>query len=171
MRLKNLVTNGGAVLAFLACASASGSAGAGTGTPSAAGVPTWSGSLQPTQQRTGGLAVTGQSKAHGNVSITPAAGQLQRMHVVLTVTLPTNNAATYRWAVLPGRCGTGPLPLIGFEQFPVIDVGANGRGQIEIELPLELAAESSYHVNVYRGGQQLDNVVTCANLRYEASAR
>lgn len=128
--------------------------------------PSWSGSLQPTQQRTGGLAVTGQNKAFGQVSIMPAEGNLRRMRVRLNVAVPTNSSTTYRWAVLPDRCGSGQLPLLGFEQFPLLDISTNGRGQVEAELPLELTASGSYHVNVYSGGQQLDNVVTCANLRY-----
>lgn len=131
------------------------------------GVPTWSGSLQPTQQRTGGLAVTGQNKVFGTVNITPSESRVQRMRVRLTIGAPVQGATSFRWAVLPDRCGTGQLPLLGFEQFPLIDVSTNGRGQIETELPLVLTAGASYHVNVYDGGQQLENVLTCANLKFE----
>jgi hypothetical protein len=142
---------------------------AGTASTIAAepGVPTWSGNLQPTQQRTGGLAVTSQNKVFGTVSIAPAPGPVQRMRVRLTIGVPVQNATSYRWAVLPDRCGTGQLPLIGFEQFPLLDVSSNGRGQIEADLPLALTAGSSYHVNVYNGGQQLENVLTCANLKFD----
>ena len=133
--------------------------------------PQWTGSLQPTQQRTGGLAVTGQNKAFGSVKITTAAGPLPRMRVAITVAVPTSAPTSLRWAVLPERCGTGDLPLLGFEQFPLLDVSVNGRGQIETDLPLVLSPNSAYHVNIYAGGQQLDNVVTCANLKYQAIAR
>lgn len=129
--------------------------------------PAWVGSLQPTQQRAGGLVVTGQTRAFGAVRITPAEGRLRRMHVHLVVALPVTSNTQYRWAVLPDRCGTGQLPLIGYEQFPLIDLSTNGRGELDVDLPLELEANSSYHVNVYSGGQQLDNVVTCANLKFE----
>jgi hypothetical protein len=115
------------------------------------------------------LAVTGQNKAFGNVTISRAPGRLERMHVRLSVAVPTTGTTSYRWAVLPDRCGTAPLPLIGFEQFPLIDISTNGRGQVEADLPLDLTAVGTYHVNVYNGGQQLDNVVTCANLRYSAT--
>jgi hypothetical protein len=30
-----------------------------------------------------------------------------------------------------------------------------------------MAPNSEYHVDLYTGGQQLDNVVTCANLRFD----
>jgi hypothetical protein len=134
-------------------------------------MPEWTGSLQPTQQRTGGLAVTGQNKAFGSVKITTAAGNLPRMRVALSVAVPTSGPTSLGWAVLPERCGTGDLPLLGFEQFPLIDVSVNGRGQIETDLPLVLAPNSAYHVNIYSGGKQLDNVVTCANLKYQSLPR
>ena len=132
--------------------------------------PEWSGSLQPTQQRSGALTVTGQTRAFGTVRLFPAEGtNYQRMHVALTVGLPISSSASVRWAVLPNRCGSGDLPLIGFEQFPLIEISNNGRGQIETDLPLDLTAGGAYHVNIYTGGQGLENVVTCANLRYDES--
>jgi hypothetical protein len=44
-------------------------------------------------------------------------------------------------------------------------MSATGRGQIEIDLPMELPQSGNYHVNVYSGGRELEHVVTCANLR------
>ena len=152
----------GAALFTVGCASANRAAAS----DEPAG-PTWSGNLQPTQQRTGGLAVTGQNKAFGRVSISRSPGRLQRMHVKLSVSVPAQGAASYRWAVLPDRCGSGSLPLIGFDQFPLLDVSTNGQGQVDADLPLDLTPTGTYHVNVYNGGQQLDNVVTCANLRFD----
>jgi hypothetical protein len=67
--------------------------------------------------------------------------------------------------VLPGRCGTGSLPLLGFEQFPPLDVTSSGRGQMEVDISIPLPQSGTYHVNVYYGGTELNNVLTCANLR------
>lgn len=128
----------------------------------------FTGALQPTQQRSGALVVTGQVKAFGTVTIAPTrGGNLERMHVTLVVTVPGANSSL-RWAVLPQRCGSGDLPIIGFDQFPLMDVSTSGRAQVEADLPLPLTPNNAYHVNVYSGGQQLDDVVTCANLKYEA---
>jgi hypothetical protein len=88
------------------------------------------------------------------------------MKASLTVAVPTTSAQSLRWAVLSGRCGSGDLPLIGHDQFPLLDVSTNGRGQVDAELPLVMTSGGSYHVNVYSGGQQLENVVTCTNLKY-----
>lgn len=128
----------------------------------------WVGSLQPTQQRTGELAVTGQNRVFGTVSLTPAEGaRYERMRARLSVALPTASSTTLKWAVLPQRCGSGDLPMLGFEQFPILEIGNNGRGLVESDIPLRLEEYNAYHVNVYSGGQQLDNVITCANLRLE----
>jgi hypothetical protein len=127
----------------------------------------YTGALQPTQQRSGALVVTGQVKAFGTVTIEPTrGGNLDRMRVNLVVTVP-GASTSLRWAVLPQRCGSGDLPIIGFDQFPLMDVSSNGRAQVQADLPLPLVPNNAYHVNVYSGGQQLDDVVTCANLKYE----
>ena len=47
----------------------------------------------------------------------------------------------------------------------MIEVASNGRAQLDDELALQLPASGDYHVNVYLGGQNLDNVITCANLK------
>jgi len=166
MRLRQALATTAAGLSLAACASGTQS----TTTSNEPARPTWSGPLQPTQQRTGGLNVTGQIKAFGNVTISASEGSLQRQHVYLTVAVPTTLSQQLRWAVLSGRCGNGDLALIGYDAFPLIDISSNGRGQVEADLPLNLDAEGSYHVNVYNGGQQLENVLTCANLKYNSNA-
>jgi len=116
------------------------------------------------QQQSGGLGPTGQNKAFGTVRL--ASRGAQRTAISLTVSTPLSSSASLNWAVLPGRCGTGALPLVGIERFPVIEIGNNGRGQLDAEMSLELPANGTYHVNIYWAtGQQLSDVMTCANLR------
>ena len=126
----------------------------------------WTASLTQTQQRTGELAPTGQQKATGTVSLLPSTAGQGRMRVQLTLSAPDNDSSTLRWGILPGRCGSSALPLIGIESFPTIDVGSNGRGQVAGELPITLESGAVYHVNVYKGrGMELSDVLTCGNLR------
>lgn len=124
----------------------------------------WSGSLQPIQQQTGRLGPTGQNKAYGNVTLTSKGPE--RIDISISVSTPLQGSNTLRWALLPGRCGTGSLPLVGIEQFPVIEVSSNGRADFNGEMSLALPESGTYHVNIYwAGGQQLSDVMTCANLR------
>jgi hypothetical protein len=128
----------------------------------------WSGTLQPTQQRTGMAAPTSQNKAYGSVflaQIGPA-----RTRIRLNVSTPIQSSGVLQWAMHTGRCGSGTLPIVGIERFPVIEVGTSGRGELDAEMPLSLPETGRFHVNVYVGGQQLNNVLTCANLRREGGS-
>jgi hypothetical protein len=159
------------LMGLAACATAKPVNDAGAPAPVSSTVATsqsrirWSGSLQPSQQRTGGLGPTGQNKVFGNVTLTSRGGE--RMGVGISLSTPLQTSTSIRWALLPGRCGTSSLPLAGMEQFPLIEVGTNGRGELNGEMPLALPESGAYHVNVYWEGQgiQLSDVMSCANLR------
>ena len=150
-----------AVTTLAACATASSQADV-----AGVGATGWTASLTQTQQRTGELAPTGQQKATGTVALLPITGTPDRMRLQITLSAPANSSSTLRWAILPGRCGSSALPLIGVESFPSIDVGSNGRGQVSGDIPLSLESGAIYHVNVYKGqGMELSDVLTCGNLR------
>ncbi|HZJ01454.1 MAG TPA: hypothetical protein VFD22_12400 [Gemmatimonadaceae bacterium] len=170
MRLR-LLCLPASVAAVAACASSKPVTDSAAGVPTAsvstsgsAGPVIWSGSLQPMQQTSGGLGPTGQNKAFGSVRLSSKG--TARTAISIQVSTPLSSAASLNWAMLPGRCGTGSLPLVGVERFPVIEVGNNGRGQLEGDMALELPESGTYHVNIYWGsGSQLSDVMTCANLR------
>lgn len=131
----------------------------------------WSGSLQPMQERTGYAAPTKQQKAYGTVRLEPTARDLNRTAVSIVISTPIQEPTMLRWAIVPGRCGSAALPVVGYEQFPMLEVGTNGRGQLNVELPLALPYDGVFHVAVYRGDQsqpgsaRLQDVLTCANLK------
>lgn len=111
------------------------------------------------------LAPTRLQQAGGTVRLRQSMRDPTRTTVTLAVSTALQEPTTLRWAILPGRCGAGSLPLLSFEQFPALDISSSGRGQVEIDLPLELPQSGAYHVNVYMGGNQLNHVLTCATLR------
>jgi hypothetical protein len=162
MRHRPLFFVSAAGLLASGCATSSSTTTESAGT---APVSEWTGSFQATQERTGVLAPTRLQQASGTVRLRPSARDPQRTSVSLVVSTPVQEPTSLRWAVLSGRCGAGSLPLLGFDQFAPLDVGSNGRGQLDVEIPLPLPQSGSYHVNVYLGGTQLDNVLTCATLR------
>lgn len=106
-----------------------------------------------------------RTKVFGNVALIPATGNPQRTRAQLTVNMPVRSPVQARWAVLPGGCGSNAFPITGFEVYPIIEINNTGRGQLTATVPVSLAADNVYHVNIYVGGQQIDNVVACANLR------
>ncbi len=128
----------------------------------------WTGTLQPMQQRTAQAAPTAQNKAVGSVFLA-TAGQ-HRTRIRLTISASAQASSSLQWAVLPGRCGSPALPLMPVERFPTIDVGSQGRGEVDTEMPFPLPSSGSLHVNVYWRGQSLDDILTCANLRRESGS-
>lgn len=174
MRL-HLLTPAVAALALAGCASSGTSSPAAGATPDATAsvasgtVQRWSGALNPTQQRTGNLAGGDRARAFGNVVLTKSPSDENRMIASISLTAPETNSVTgLQWALLPGRCGSGAVPLTNVERFPPIDMGSGGRGSLTAEVPLALPTSGTYHVNIYwPGGSQLENVMTCANLRAE----
>ena len=129
----------------------------------AAGTPTrWQGTFQPTQQRTAMAAPTSQNKTTGSIFLAQAGPD--RARVRITISTDIRNASQMQWAIVPGRCGSGALPIVAVQRFPVIEIGGNSRGELDMEMPLTLPTSGAYHANVYNGGTQLNNVVTCANL-------
>ncbi|HET9424281.1 MAG TPA: hypothetical protein VFO55_02830 [Gemmatimonadaceae bacterium] len=127
----------------------------------------WSGNLQPTQTRPSGATTASQrNKVFGTVSITRVVDDPRRSRARVMVNMPTRSPQQVRWAILPGRCGSNNLPLVGFEVYPLIEVNNTGRGEIDTSVAVALTATGEFHVNIYDGtGQQLDAVVSCANLR------
>ncbi|HMN10317.1 MAG TPA: hypothetical protein PKC83_16190 [Gemmatimonadaceae bacterium] len=126
----------------------------------------WSGNFTPVQVRSSNVAMRIQSRIYGTVSLTSADGAPERTRVRLSFTSQSGgNSFTVQWALVPGRCGSGGLPALPIDNFPMIEVGSDGRAQLDTELSLSLPESGEYHVNVYSGGQELSNVITCANLK------
>jgi hypothetical protein len=112
------------------------------------------------------MTPTELTKAYGSVALTVTDGSPSRSHVKLDVATPVKST-TLRWAVLPGSCGANTIPVIGFEAFPLIEVGTSGHGSLDTDIPMMLPTDGEYHVNVYfQGqGQQISDVMTCGTLR------
>ena len=126
----------------------------------------WSGNFTPVQVRSSNVAMRTQSRIYGTVSLITADDDRERARVRLNFTSQTGgNSYTVQWALVPGRCGSGGLPVLPVDNFPMIEVGSDGRAQLDTELSLSLPESGEYHVNVYNGGQELSNVITCANLK------
>ncbi|MEX0908485.1 MAG: hypothetical protein WDZ58_01870, partial [Gemmatimonadaceae bacterium] len=68
------------------------------------------------------------------------------------------DGSALQWAIIPGRCGSDMIPIAPVERFPIIDVGANGRGELDRELAITMPERGHYHISVFRGGgNQLDH--------------
>lgn len=126
----------------------------------------WSGNFTPVQVRSANISMRTQSRIYGTVSLTSIPDNKDRAQVRINFTSQSGgNSFTAQWALVQGRCGSGSLPVAAIDIFPIIEVGGDGRAQLDTELALTLPDRGEYHVNVYVGGQELSNVITCANLK------
>lgn len=172
MRLAPLLLAGLAGLPLAACASSSPSTDAGAA-PSAAAATgdspvRWTGTFSPTSQRTGEMSGSDRARTYGNVSLQMSPTDRNRTRVRMSITVPTTVANQgLRWAILTGRCGSGSLPVMATNLFPPMEVGANARAETDVEIPFTIPTSGSFHVNVFwpGGSDQLENVMTCSNLR------
>lgn len=177
MRLPLVLAAGLTTLVLSGCASA-GSSSAGNAAPAADDIAEagssavrWSGSFAPTAQRTGALAGSDRARTYGSATLVMKPGDRTRSLAKLSLTVPATVASqALEWAILPGRCGSGAVPVMATNLFPPIEVGGNSRAEVNTELPLTVPSSGSFHINVYwPGGNQLESVMACSNLRRDDS--
>ena len=127
----------------------------------------WTGNISPSNSFSGGINGATRQNTYGSVvmSISPRNNKATR--VQLTFQAPVQQSTVFRWAVLPGRCGSGSIPLLAAESFPDLEVSSSGRGQLDADIPIQLPVAGQHHVNIYSRGSNLADVVGCGNLRFE----
>lgn len=123
----------------------------------------YEGSFRPIQQYSGAAGMSTQQRIFGNVQVLfrESSGRS-----VINLSLNTNiqRSEVLIWAIVPGRCGNGAIPLLPATQFPALEMSSTGRGEVRnYEMPVTMAM-GAYHVNIYRGGETLSNVIACSNL-------
>lgn len=126
----------------------------------------YEGQFRPIQQASGGIAPRTSQRIFGQVKIATRESS-ERVKVTLMINTSFNQTEILNWSVNTGRCGSGSVPLMPIAQFQGIEMSTNGRGELDIpEMPLSIPPNSgALHVNVYRGGSGLENVIACSNLK------
>lgn len=127
----------------------------------------WTGNIAPIHSFSGGIQGATRQNTYGTVALSMSPRNSNATRVQLTFQAPIQSSTSYRWALLPGRCGSGAIPLLAPELFPPLEMSSTGRGQLDSDIPLDLPISGSHHVNIYSRGSQLSDVIGCGNLRYE----
>lgn len=160
----------GAIGILAACAQNTPVAGAPDPSMSvgATGAARWTANLQSVTQNRGQVAQTTRDRSYGSATWTVGdAAALSSVSIVFTY---TGDEKFLAWAILPGACGTGALPVLPMANFPEINVGGGGRGQVTASLPIELPANGAYHIDIYRDRRpSVENLVACGTLKFARS--
>ena len=72
------------------------------------------------------------------------------------------------WGVSLGRCGSKLIMVENANQLPSFDTRSGGEGEIRHSVPLDLDAKHTYQVGLFRNGHAQQNMIACANLKYDS---
>lgn len=123
----------------------------------------WTGKFRSTQQQSLGIEPRGLNIASGTVVLT--APDERRMRVVMSLSGPRDESGQLHWAIAPGACRSGSIPLMPVNTFPDLRM-SNGHGELDVMISIPFPTGGTYHVNIY-GGEVTDEsgVMTCAELK------
>ena len=128
-------------------------------------IGSWAGNISAVTERNSDVRQSGRGNGYGNAQMTPGDSRAST-RVNVTYSSGGTNDRNLNWAILPGRCGAGSLPILPISNFPELAIGGDGRAQTNVVLPFDFPTRGDYHINIYHERQQtLDQVVACGNLR------
>lgn len=140
--------------------------------PSIAMIGKWTGTFRPvllTQDiRNAGGDI---GRMSGNVELQPVHESGQDFYNVL-IQVSTNVAGqTLEWGVSMGRCGSKLIMLEHANQLPAFETRPGGEGEMRHQVALPMDANHTYQVGLFRNGHAQQNMVACANLKYDDRMR
>lgn len=125
----------------------------------------WSANIRPTLAPSSGIGAA-TMRMYGSVNLTAnRAGTPGSWMVEIRLT-SDRPSESLLWDIAPGHCQSGAVAQIQPNQLPPLEVLANGNADITTAANLLLNPGDSYHLDIFRNGQQQENVVACATLKY-----
>lgn len=116
--------------------------------------------------------------AGGDIGHITGETELQPTHesgldlYIVKLRISTNAAAeSLEWGVSMGRCGSKLIMLENANQLPSIETRSGGEGELRHTLALNMDAKHTYQVGLFRNGHAQQNMIACANLKYDDRMR
>lgn len=75
------------------------------------------------------------------------------------------------WGVSMGRCGSKLIMVENANQLPGFVTRNGGEGEVRHAVALNLNAQASYQVGIFRNGHAQQNMIACANIKYDTRMR
>jgi hypothetical protein len=113
------------------------------------------------------LAAGNPGRYTGNVDVTLSRYDALVLYRVDIEVSSNSGAETLEWGVSRGRCGSKLIMLEDANQLPPIMMHAGGVGEVTHEVGWDLSSDASYQVGIFRGGHLQQNMVACANLKFD----
>ena len=72
--------------------------------------------------------------------------------------------ASYLWRIHTGACGSGGAAVAGVGEPSPLQPDAQGAARVTATIPVQLASNQRYHVNVHLSRDRMDVIVACGDL-------
>ena len=107
----------------------------------------------------------------GTVELQPIVESGMNFYNVTIRVSTSNPGDNLEWGVSMGRCGSKLIMLEGANQNPSFDTRAGGEGEMRHTVSYSMDAKHTYQVGLFRNGHAQQNMVACANLKYDSRMR
>lgn len=112
----------------------------------------WSSTLSP--QNNSGISGTATLQSR-------AAGSKVNVHITGAM-----NGSVHPWHVHRGTCGNDKGIVGGANEYEALTVGADGTAHGEESIPVGLAEDETYFINIHKSPSDLTTIVACGVLRH-----
>lgn len=132
----------------------------------------WSGqfrSILMTQDSRNAGGLTG--RITGTVTMQPVRESGFDLYDITIEISSTTPGDELEWGVSMGRCGSKLIMVENANQLPGFVTRSGGEGDMRHKAPLNLNAQASYQVGLFRNGHAQQNMIACANLKYDTRMR
>lgn len=142
-------------------------------TPALPMMGNWTGvfrNIQQTQdnRNAAGLVV---GRISGTVDLQPYRESGMDLYQVVIMLSTNTPGQDLEWGVSMGRCGSKLIMLEHANQLPGFVTRSGGEGEVRHSVALNMNAQATYQVGIFRNGHAQQNMIACANLKYDDRMR
>jgi len=132
----------------------------------------WTGTFRTVQFTQSSLNEAGHpGNISGDVTLQPTNEGGIDLYVVHMKISMNRQGENLEWGVSMGRCGSKLIMLETPGTVPTIDSRSGGDGELRHTMRLDMDAKHTYQLVLFRNGHLQQNVVACANLKYDDRMR
>lgn len=133
----------------------------------------WTGVFRNVQvtQETRNAAGNVVGRISGTVDLQPYRESGMDLYQVVLLLSTNQPGEDLEWGVSMGRCGSKLIMIEHANQLPGFVTRSGGEGEVRHSLALNLNAQATYQVGIFRNGHAQQNMIACANLKYDSRLR
>ena len=133
----------------------------------------WSGQFRNVQMTQDSRNAAGpiNGRISGTVDLQPYRESGMDLYQVVLQLSTNSPGEELEWGVSMGRCGSKLIMLEHANQLPGFVTRSGGDGEVRHSLALNMNAQATYQVGIFRNGHAQQHMIACANLKYDSRLR